>query len=100
MNGIPKTRQPLYGDYMERVGKSNDAPKSNTKEYLEFNKEPIKDYQTKWRILNRQRTNSIATTKVRCECCNIDVSKANWNKHIKTNKHIKNAEKIKNTIIT
>jgi peroxiredoxin len=54
---------------------------SNKSEYM-------KDYYSK----NKDKLKENSIKKVYCECCNKEISKANWNKHIKNKVHLQNKE--------
>lgn len=52
------------------------------------------DYMKEYYLKNKEKLKDGSTKKIICECCNKEISYANWNKHIKSRVHLKNQANI------
>lgn len=55
---------------------------------MENKTEYMKQYNKEYYVKNKEKLLADAVTKVKCECCDIECSKSNMPKHIKTEKHL------------
>jgi hypothetical protein len=62
------------------------------KKYYEENKEKIAEKSKKYREDNKDKISEKRKEKVKCECCNGEITRSSWCKHIKSKKHIENSK--------
>jgi hypothetical protein len=67
---------------------------THMKKYYEENKEKINTNNKKYYEENKQKIKQRHQQKIKCEICNCETGKYNFNKHSKTKKHMKNKEKL------
>jgi hypothetical protein len=61
-----------------------------------MDKESRANYNKEYYLKNIDNFKLYTQKKIKCDCCNKEVSYFNYNKHIKTVKHLKNLNKKKN----
>ena len=76
-----RTNKEYYVENKEKISE-------RCKKYQEENKEKIAEIKKKYREENKEKISE----KIRCECCDCEVSRSSWLRHTKSKKHQANSK--------